>query len=256
MGKTWKGIQAILSLETHVPATKSPNLHAFIHDAKRFALYNRSIIEHAPLQLYFSALIFAPERSIIRRQFEQSIPTWIQRKPRVQADWSAALQTLEGHSSWVKSVAFSPNGMQIVSGSDDRTVRLWDAATGALLQTLEGHSDLVSSVAFSPEGNLVVSVTNKAVRLGDAATGALLHTLDGHSSWVRSVALFPHDKLLPTLHVSNHWLAEGTTSFLWLPTDYRPICKAVRDRVVIFGHSAGRISLLQIGKGSKCIVSN
>lgn len=136
------------------------------------------------------------------------------------------------------------------------SIRLWDAATGALLQTLEGHSDLVSSVAFSPEGNLVVSVTNKAVRLGDAATGALLHTLDGHSSWVRSVALFPHDKLLPTLHVSNHWLAEGTTSFLWLPTDYRPICKAVRDRVVIFGHSAGRISLLQIGKGSKCIVSN
>ncbi|TVY12610.1 Vegetative incompatibility protein HET-E-1, partial [Lachnellula arida] len=121
MGKTSEGIQAILSLEAHIPVTKSPNLHAFIYDAKRFALYNRSVIEQAPLQLYCSALIFAPEKSIIRETFEKYIPTWIERKPRVQAHWSAALQTLEGHTGEVRSVAFSPDGTRVVSGSWDAT---------------------------------------------------------------------------------------------------------------------------------------
>jgi WD40 repeat protein len=83
------------------------------------------------LQLYCSALVFALGNSIVRGNFEGCIPNWIQLRPKVQAHWSAALQTLEGHTNTVTSVAFSPDGKQVVSGSIHWPVRLWDAATAA-----------------------------------------------------------------------------------------------------------------------------
>ena len=144
-------------------------MFVFIYNAKRFALYNRSVIEKVPLQLYCSALVFALENSIVQRKFKGCIPHWIQLKPKVQAHWNAALQTLEGYTDSVSSVAFSPDSKQVVSGSGDETVRLWDTATGALLQTLKGHTGSVTSIVFSPNGKLlpILQVSNHWVVEGN-----------------------------------------------------------------------------------------
>ncbi|PVH69239.1 hypothetical protein DL98DRAFT_661794 [Cadophora sp. DSE1049] len=216
---------------------RSPDLRAFIQDATRFVVSNRSIIEQAPLQAYCSALVFAPEKKI---------------------HWNALLQTLEGHTSVVTSVAFSPDGKQIVSGSDDQTVRRWDAATGQqLLPALEGHTNVVTSVAFSPDGKQIVSGSDdQTVRRWDAATGqqllpALEPALEGHTGQVTSVAFSPDGQQIPNLHVSENWLAEGTTKLLWLPTNYRPTCEATWGGIIALGHSSGGLSVLQVQQGLK-----
>jgi len=80
--------------------------------------------------------------------------------------------TLKGHTSHVGSVAFSPDGRTLASGSEDNTIKLWNVATGKNTATLKGHTDIVWSVSFSPDGKTLASgSSNNTVKLWDVKTG-------------------------------------------------------------------------------------
>ena len=105
--------------------------------------------------------------------------------------------TLEGHAGWVTSVAFSPDGQRLASGSDDKTVKIWDSATGKELFALKGHAGPVRSVAFSPDGQRLASGSNdQTVKIWDSATGKELFSLKGHAGVVWSVAFSPDGQRL------------------------------------------------------------
>ena len=112
------------------------------------------------------------------------------------------LKTLEGHTDEVYSVAYSPDGTKIVSGSHDNTIKIWDANTGQCLKTLEGHSLDVNSVAYSPDGTKIISGSyDNTIKIWDANTGQCIKTLEGHSNVVISVAFSPDG----TKIISGSW---------------------------------------------------
>ena len=107
------------------------------------------------------------------------------------------INTIEGHSNWVNSVAFSPDGALIASGSRDRSIKIWRVKDGSLIRELEGHTYSVLSVAFSSDGELLASgSTDRTVGIWRVRDGKLLQTLQGHSEWVMAVVFSPNKELI------------------------------------------------------------
>jgi small GTP-binding protein len=93
------------------------------------------------------------------------------------------------------SVAWSWDGKQIASGSDDKRVRVWEAGSGELVTTLEGHEHAVMSVAWSPDGKQIASGSaDYTVRVWEGGSGKLVRKLEGHENVVQSVGWSPDGK--------------------------------------------------------------
>lgn len=136
-----------------------------------------------------------------------SVPP-IKPSPKIQL-----LYTIPGHLRFsVTSVAISPDGQILVSGSNDNTIKIWNMHTGKSLHTLSGHSRGVNSIAISRDGRTLASGSDdKTIKIWNLLTGKLLRTLNGHSDLVASVAFSPNEQILAS------GSSDGTIN-LW---DYR-----------------------------------
>lgn len=113
--------------------------------------------------------------------------------------------SLKGHTNMVSTIAFSPNGKLIASGSWDGTTKMWDVQTGDNIFTFDGDSTYVKTVSFSPDGKwLAVGLLNHKIKIWDISTGHEIATLMGHSSVVSDLQFSKNGKLL----YSSSW--DGT----------------------------------------------
>jgi len=144
------------------------------------------------------ALSYSPDGTrIASAGLDKTVRIW-------NANTGSEIRTLRGHGdsplmadfiSPVASVAFSPDGKLVASGSYDYTVKLWDVETGAELMTIDKHSSLVNDVAFSPDGKRIASASSDStIRVCDVVTGGELQVLKGHEGQVSSVCFSPDGK--------------------------------------------------------------
>ncbi|EDR06780.1 uncharacterized protein LACBIDRAFT_299652 [Laccaria bicolor S238N-H82] len=191
MGTVNHAAQLLLSTANWSKVSK-PSLSDFAKDANRFVMEFLAPISDAAPHIYLSALPFAPQSSKISLHFLKLFQKTLTVQIGQREHWSEkCFLKLVGHDDYVTSVAFSPDGRHIVSGSCDKTVRVWDAQTGqSVMDPLKGHDNYVTSVAFSPDGRHIVSGScDKTVRVWDAQTGqSVMDPLKGHDDYVTSVA--------------------------------------------------------------------
>ncbi|KAG9032395.1 hypothetical protein FRB95_001516 [Tulasnella sp. JGI-2019a] len=165
-----------------------------LYDLRRFILEFMEPIVTSSLHIYRSAVAFIPSETELRRRYGQLDEGHL-RVVRGRAErWSRTLWTAFKHSGAVRCVAVSPDGKTIISGSDDNTLRLWDAKTGAAIgQIMDGHTSSINCVAISPDSKTVVSGSRDCtLRLWDAKTGATIgQPMGGHTAWVKCVAVSP-----------------------------------------------------------------
>lgn len=191
--------------DTHKAVSEVDRLPAFLYDAHRFVLSNRSIIETAPLQTYSSALIFAPSQSIVRCLFEKDhVPDWVVKPPNVPEKWSTELFLIE---EGVEIHKFGiPSKKDIfISTSTKGSFCTWDLATGAVLATfnLDSPECFIDDMAIAPDGAvLACAVSNwgsygwddSSVIIVTVATGEPEHL--GQHRHISKVAFSPDGRMV------------------------------------------------------------
>lgn len=142
------------------------------------------------------ALAFSPEGLLLaaaggqvqvseNRPIDNNITVW-------SMESGEAVHRFGAHTAAVRSLAFSPDGTQLLSASDDSTIILWDVVGGAFVRRYEGHTDTVWALSFNSDGSQFLSgSSDTSIILWNTATGEIVRRLDGHNTSVRALAFSP-----------------------------------------------------------------
>ncbi|CAE6541800.1 unnamed protein product [Rhizoctonia solani] len=133
------------------------------------------------------SLVFSPDGACLASGSSKAVCLWDTRSHSLLGKIASS------HTQPIRSIALTPCGTGVVSGSDDNTARLWDVKTGNTVLELVGHSSNVAAVAFSPDGSCIASASfDNTIRLWNSKTGQNLgQPLVGHSKRVRCLAFSP-----------------------------------------------------------------
>jgi WD40 repeat protein len=181
---------------------------------------------------YISTGPFLPSESRLSTIFKIKFTKGIRVQRGRLMSWPAPPLEWIGHNDAVTSISYSPNGCYIITGSLDKTIRIWDGETGSAVgKPLEGHTHSVWSVAYSPDGRRIISGSrDKTIRIWDGETGSAVgKPLEGHTDPVWSVAYSPDGRRIisgshdTTIRIwdtrdwfcSRRTLSEGHTDPVW-----------------------------------------
>src|SRR5262249_39554498 len=136
------------------------------------------------------------------------------------------------------SVAVSPDGRKILSGSSDRTMILWDRESGRILRRFVGNGGWIMSVAFSPDGRHALSGgEDKVMRLWDIESGAVVHEFRGHADWIMRVAFSPDGRLAYSTGGASGIWSDGSdfTVRAWNVESGQQVGEMARHRQMVWG---------------------
>lgn len=204
----------------------------WINDSQCFLLENFDTIYDSPSHIYHSAFPFSPSSSWLQNYYSAELLTEVKVVKGLPTEWGTCIRTihfdehpwalshwndivavgmlyggiillntitgscittLSGHIDWVRSVTFSSDGVTLVSGSDDKTIKLWDVQTGGIIKTLSGHTTAVHSVSISADSVIIASGSkDNTIRLWNIQTEGCYQIMWQQGA-VAHVNFFPTD---------------------------------------------------------------